>query len=156
VTELDANTGGLVRVISAAKYGFNTPYAMAVTGADLWAANFDQANGNSVTELDAKTGRLVRLISRLNYSPDAIAVAAGRVWVATENGGSRENGSVIELSEGTGGVLRVISASKYRFDWPGGIGVTGGHVWVANTYGNSVTELNATTGGLVRVISDSK
>jgi hypothetical protein len=48
LTELDASTGALVRVISASSYRFNGPVAMAVSGHDLFVAN---GGGRSVTEL---------------------------------------------------------------------------------------------------------
>jgi len=54
VTELNASTGALVRVVSDQ---FGGPYAMAVAGADLFVANHNGTG--SVTELDASTGALV-------------------------------------------------------------------------------------------------
>jgi hypothetical protein len=61
VTELDASTGALVRVISASIYRLAGPDAMAVSGChDLFAAN---GGGNWVIELDTSTGALVRVIS---------------------------------------------------------------------------------------------
>jgi hypothetical protein len=50
---------------------------------------------------------------------------------------------------GTGG------ASAVDFDGPSGVAVGGGHVWVANRNGNSVTEVNPATGAVVRVLSAS-
>jgi hypothetical protein len=52
VTELDASTGALVRVLSRPEYGFNQPGALAVSGPDLFVAN---ASDNSVTELPVAT-----------------------------------------------------------------------------------------------------
>src|SRR5215469_2760898 len=48
VTELDAATGALVRVIRGAQYGFNMPYAVSSDGTHVWAANF--ANGGGASE----------------------------------------------------------------------------------------------------------
>jgi len=67
------------------------------------------------------------------------------VWVANWYGNS-----VIELSETTGALMKVISGSSYGFDYPRAITSDGTHVWVANWYGNSVTELSASTGALVK------
>jgi hypothetical protein len=57
VTELDASTGALVRVVVGPQYEFNYPYTLAVNGDDLFVAD-----GFSVTELDTSTGRLVRVL----------------------------------------------------------------------------------------------
>ena len=53
VTELDASTGALVRVISGSAYQFNDPSAMVLDGRDLFVAN---RGGGSVTELNGSTG----------------------------------------------------------------------------------------------------
>ena len=58
VTELDAKTGGLIRVIRGSAYGFKGPDAIAVIGGHVWVAN---GGGNTLTELDATTGDLVRV-----------------------------------------------------------------------------------------------
>ena len=55
VTELDARTGALVKVIDAFKYGLNAPGDIAVGDGRVWVVNND-----SLTEMDAKTGALVR------------------------------------------------------------------------------------------------
>ncbi len=49
VTELDATTGYVVRVIEGGAGGFKWPMGIASTGADVWVANFD---GNSLTEIN--------------------------------------------------------------------------------------------------------
>src|SRR5436853_76071 len=63
VTEVDAKSGTLLRLISSAKYRLVGPVAVAVAGADVWVANA----GGSVTEVNAKTGSLVRVISASRY-----------------------------------------------------------------------------------------
>lgn len=50
----------------------------------------------------------------------------------------------------------VYSGSKYGFQTPTSIAVGGGHVWVANYTGNSVTELDAGTGAWIRTLSGSR
>ena len=82
VTELNASTGALVKVISGSRYEFNDPDAIASDGTHVWVANDD---GNSVTELNASTGGLVKVISGSSYGfndPDAIASDGTHVWVA--------------------------------------------------------------------------
>ena len=49
VTELDAATGALVRVITGTKYRFNGPYGISSDGTHVWVAN---ESGDSVTELE--------------------------------------------------------------------------------------------------------
>ncbi len=82
-------------------------------------------------------------------NPAAIASDDTHVWVANGD-------SVTELSATTGGLVKVISGSRYKFDNLAAIAADGTHVWVASFDGNSVTELSATTGGLVKVISGSR
>ena len=84
-------------------------------------------------------------------SPDAIASDGTHVWVA-----NYDANSVTELSAKTGGLVKVISGSRYKFNGPAAIASDGTHVWVANYDGDSVTELSARTGGLVKVISGSR
>ena len=52
--------------------------------------------------------------------------------------------------------VTVDSDGSYGFDSPGGIAVDGGHVWVANERGDSVTELNAGDGSLVQTLSGDR
>jgi hypothetical protein len=48
VTELNASTGALVRVLSAPKYEFDGPVALALRGDDLFVANI---GSDSLTEV---------------------------------------------------------------------------------------------------------
>ena len=50
VTELDATTGGLVRVLSGSSYGFDRPVSVSSDGKDVWVANYA---GNTVTGFPA-------------------------------------------------------------------------------------------------------
>jgi len=67
--------------------------------------------------------------------------------VANSNGGS-----VTGLNASNGSLVRIIDASADGFNHPGGLAVSGGHVWVTNFDGNSVTELDASSGALVKLI----
>jgi hypothetical protein len=44
VTEINARTGGLVRVLSGAPYDFYTPDAIATAGSQIWVTNFGPKN----------------------------------------------------------------------------------------------------------------
>jgi DNA-binding beta-propeller fold protein YncE len=150
VTELDATTGALVRVIAGASYGFDSPHAVASDGAHVWVVNGTSATAGSLTELDAHTGALIRVISGAGYrfdEPTAVAYSAGRVWALNASGQS-----VTELDASTGALVKVVSGGAYGFQRPFGIAADSTHVWVANGSG-SLTELDAKTGTLVKVIS---
>jgi hypothetical protein len=53
VTELDAATGALVRVISGSSYVFNEPVGICSDGTHVWVPN---AGDQSVTGFPATTG----------------------------------------------------------------------------------------------------
>jgi hypothetical protein len=61
VTELNATTGAVIRVLKSAKYQFKGPWGIASGDNHIWVAN---AGGNSVTELNASDGSLVRVIKQ--------------------------------------------------------------------------------------------
>jgi hypothetical protein len=46
VTELDAATGALVKMIRGSSYGFDRPVSVSSDGKDVWVANYA---GNTVT-----------------------------------------------------------------------------------------------------------
>ena len=50
VTEIDAQDGSLVQLLSGGRYAFNQPTAIAFDGSHLWITN---GGGNSVTEMNA-------------------------------------------------------------------------------------------------------
>jgi hypothetical protein len=50
LTEIDASTGSLVKVISASRYEFDAPSSVVGVGDELFVAN---SLGDSVTELPA-------------------------------------------------------------------------------------------------------
>ena len=151
VSEFNAASGALVRVIASPRDGLTDPQALAVDEDRVWVADGD---GGALTELNAATGALIRVVAGRQYQfadPAAIAVAGGDLWVA--NGGSD---SVTELNAATGALIRVISAPRYRLNttvYSPAIAAAGDHVWVPDGGSDSVTEINAVTGGLIRVIS---
>ena len=161
VTEFDASTGALVKVISGPSYDFNGPAlccqnggsegAIAADGDDLFVAN----GQGSLTEIDALTGDFVRLISgpasdQLNYQlsgSEAIAVAGDDLFLADDT-----DNSLTEFDASAGAVVRVISGRAYHLKDPGAMVVAGQDLFVANE-DNSLTEIDTKTGALVRVIS---
>lgn len=103
VTELNARSGSLLRVIndSTDGFNFNSPVAMSASGFHVWVGNVD-----SITELDSSNGSLVRDINAkadaLN-GPQSIAVIGAHLWVSNYN-----TESVTELNVGKGSLSRII------------------------------------------------
>jgi hypothetical protein len=62
VTELNAKTGALVRVIRHAGLGFTFASGIATNGVDLFVSSQTIAAGNHILEFNAATGALVRSI----------------------------------------------------------------------------------------------
>jgi hypothetical protein len=161
VTELNASTGAVIRVVSSLDFDFETPDTVAADGPDIWVANQnDQSVKDSVTELDAATGKILRTIP---YSalpdPGFIYADGDHIWVANNDSGSNGPyvcGSVEELDANTGAVLRVLAGGRYGFDGPSAIAADGTNVWVANSRSPSypcpgggpsgLTEVSATNG----------
>ena len=154
VTEFNASTGALIRVLSAPRYEFDYPDAIAVGANRLWVGNAGPPEVNhSVTELNASTGASIQVLSGSSYGfadPDSIYSDGAHLWVAN---GTADGATVTELNASTGALIRVLSAARYAFDCPCAIDGNGSHLWVANQDGNSLTELNASTGALIRVLS---
>ena len=151
LTEIDAATGALVRIVAGQRYGLTDPVALAVDGNTLWVAD---GTGNAVTEVNATTGALIRVIAGQGdqfADPEAIAAGGGHAWAV--NAGAD---SVTEIDASAGAVVRVISAPRYRLDttvYPPAIAVADGRVWVTDGSSGALTEIDATTGALVRVIT---
>ena len=122
--------------------------AIVIGGALLAGAFLASSPGLAVAARAAARG--VHVSGGILTSPASIASDGTRVWVANYDGNS-----VTELSARTGAVVKVISASRYKFKDPFSIASGGTHVWVVNLDGESVTELSAKTGRLVKVISGS-
>jgi hypothetical protein len=147
VTELDASTGALVKVIDATKDKFDGPSAISSDRTHVWVAN---EYSNSVTELNASTGARVKVIDAAKFGifgPDGVDSDGTHVWVT-----SFEGNSVTELNASTGALVRVISGDG--LSQPEGVSSDGTHVWVT-TYNDSVTELKARNGAFVAVLSDT-
>jgi streptogramin lyase len=151
VTEVRAGDGVRVRVLSAHRYRFGSPAAVAVGGGVVWVAN---GSGDSVTEVRARDGALVRVVSgrRFGFStPSAVLVHGSGVWVA-----NRGNNSLTEISARSGALVRRVSGRSFGFRSPAAMALAGGGIWVVNSGGNSVTEVRARDGALVRRISGSR
>lgn len=157
LTEIQASTGKVIRVVNAKADGFIDPSGIAVSGNDVWVVSggVSYANGTShvglMTELNATTGDLVRTVSLKAHGItglSAVSVDAQHVWVVAD-GGSR----IAELSSATGKVLR-IRRGRQRTDVSSGIATYGVHVWIPSPeISEGVVERSAVTGRWLRTIT---
>jgi hypothetical protein len=157
ITEIQAGTGKVLRVINAKADGFIDPSGIAVSGNDVWVVNggVTYHNGTShvgtVTELNATTGALVRTVSLKNHGItglSAVSADAHDVWVVAD-GGSR----IAELSSTTGKVV-LVRRGRQRDDMSSGIALRANRVWIASPeISNGVIERNARTGLKVRTVT---
>jgi hypothetical protein len=88
LTEIDLTTGGLVRLISGARYDFEVPEGITVTGGDLFVAD---SAGNAITKVGPRTGRLVGVIGGPQYhfaSPVGLAADDGHLRAVNQSGDS--------------------------------------------------------------------
>src|ERR1700689_1605463 len=108
VTEIDASSGQVIRVINAKAHGFIDPYGIAVDGQHVWivSGGVEYGNGTShvgtVTELDAATGALIRTVSLKKHGVTGLSAVTAddlHVWVTADGGGR-----VVEISNATGRV----------------------------------------------------
>lgn len=159
VTEINASTGAVDRIINTAANGFSEPMGIAGDGTDVWVTNL---SSNSVSEINCDTGAVVRSLSAGTLdAPVAVAVGGGRVWVASQahqtdaKGNLILNSSVATLfSTSSGSLVENVQGSNANgLNGSSGVAVGHGKVWITNALGNSVTELNVATGQVMRVIN---
>jgi outer membrane protein assembly factor BamB len=142
VTELNATTDAVVRVIEAGSVDFDEPTAIALSAGHVWITNLYY---DSIVELNSSNGSLTRVIKSNSLNqPLALAVSGGHVWVA-----DFQSNAVTELNTSNGSVRRVLTSG---FDEPADLASAGQRVWVTNDANSSVTEINASNGVVVRVI----
>jgi hypothetical protein len=172
ITEFNAKTGSLVRVVDAKVDAFHHPDGITVLGSHVWVSNGNEEFGmgtmnyplakySSVTELNARNGSLVRVINTKTdefLAPGPIAVSGSHVWVLNANSAQSSTSTpmdaLIELNASNGALVHVFTTNVDNLYGPLNLTATRSDVWVTNANGfeNSVTEINATTGSLVRVI----
>jgi hypothetical protein len=157
VTEIEARTGKVIRVINDKADGFIDPSGIAVDANNVWivSGGVTYRNGTShvgtVTELNATTGALIRTVSLKDHGITglaAVSVDTKDVWIVAD-GGSR----IAELSNATGEVVR-IRRGRNRDDVSSGMAIGGGHLWVPSpNISDGIVERNAVTGQKVRTIT---
>jgi hypothetical protein len=152
LTEINASTGALIRVISGAQYGFDNPDGLALSGNELFVANSYKWTAGSITEINASTGALIRIFGQKDLrGPSTMVVDGNDLWVANP-------AFLTEFNASTAAYMRSVSGADYQFEFTGPMVLSGNDLFVASRYStkttstDSVTELNASTGALVRVI----
>jgi len=172
ITEFNAHTGSLVRVISAKADSFHHPDGIAIQGSHLWVTNGNEEFGmgtsgysvarySSITELNASNGSLVRVINAPAdqfLQPGPIVVSGSHVWVVNSNSAqgldSAPMNALIELNASNGSLVHIFKTNVDGLNGVLNMTATASDVWLTDANGSegSVTELNSRTGTLVRVI----
>jgi hypothetical protein len=157
VTEIDAGTGHVIRVVNDKSDGFIDPAGIAVSGQHVWIVSGGVTYGNgtshvgTVTELNANTGALIRTVNLKEHGVTGLSAVSAdhlHVWVTADGGGR-----VVELSESTGHVEEV-DRGRLNIAEPDGVVSNDRDVWVVGPEtGNSVVERSALTGRKLRTIT---
>jgi hypothetical protein len=157
VTEIEAATGHVIRVVNAKADGFIDPYGISVSGQHVWivSGGVEYDNGTShvgtVTELNATNGALIRTVNLKKHGVtglSAVSADSQHVWVTADGGGR-----VVELSNVTGRVVHV-DRGRLNFVEPDGVASNGRDVWVVGSEtGNNVVERSAVTGRRLRTFA---
>ena len=165
LTEIDASTGALVKVVRQLPYRFGNIMAMVPDGPDLYVLNQPVMNNQapSIVELNTSTWALVRVISGEQYKlsdPFSMVLSGGKLFVANSQGAFENRGSVTEVDASTGALARVMDGPAYRLVFPFAVQADGNDLFVLNATAlkspdelGSVTELSAVTGQVVSVYS---
>ncbi len=147
LTEIDAATGRVLRVISQRQlaYDLYLPEACAVSHGNLWVANSAYASPISpviaanLTELNAVTGRLVRVVNGTGRSwtaPIALTAYRGSLLLSNVNP-SAPRASLVEVSA-RGRFLRDLTRSIPGLSLVVAAIVAHGNVWLADAVAGTV------------------
>ena len=156
IVELDADTGSVIRIITAKADGLFEPKSIVYDAGHLWVIS-----SASVAELNASDGALVRVIRAKSYDFDfdsgPIDFNGQNAWVLNAH-----NESVTELDTSSGALIRVVhlqikALSKLAPDMfysPLDMAIGGSRVLVSalTVTGNQIIELNALSGSVIRVL----
>lgn len=151
ISEINANTRQLVRIVFGPQYRFSKPVAITVAGGRVLVLNAG-TNAGSITEFSAQNGSLLKTISGSRFAfdhPAAFATSGQDVYVADKG-----NNSVTVLNMVSGRLVRVIS--QQGLSGPDGIAVEDGRVWVADSQTNSATEISAANDAVISTFTDSE
>jgi hypothetical protein len=167
VTQLNAATGKLVRVIHGDKFAFNGPGGILSDGTNVWVADYASLRWNTntgnylgaLTEFTVASGHLERVIFTGNTAfsgPTSIVESDGRLWIGNDIGsvGCSEGGTVTEIVAATSKVVKFEASCVDKFSGIDQLAVADGHVFVQNGLGSidyGVTVLNSNTASLFKI-----
>jgi hypothetical protein len=157
LTEINSNTGALVRTVSGSDFGFDEFSVPVATSSSVIVTNLtpNGHTGSSITLVSAKTGGLIRVIRQpqadLTTSFDP-ATNGNDFWIVSENVGP-STGQITEFNASTGAFVREI---QNGLACPEGIGAYGRYVWASDHCSHTVTEFNAMTGSVIRQVPEPK
>ncbi|HTW06708.1 MAG TPA: PQQ-binding-like beta-propeller repeat protein [Acidimicrobiales bacterium] len=165
LTELNATTGTLLRVIDRPSPLTDHPVALAATGNDVFVASSGGGSQRpAVTEIDAATGAAVRVLASPRYGldgPDALLVQGRTLFVANGeaslNGRAIVGGSVTEINTVTGALERVLSGKRYGFAGPAAMTTVGDQLFVASPEGSgcgAITQVDLPSGA-AKLLTDA-
>jgi hypothetical protein len=150
ISEINANTRQLVRIVFGSEYRFSKPVAITVAEGRVLVLNAGTSAG-SITEFGAQNGLLIRNISGARFAfdePSAFTTSGQNIYVADKG-----NNSVTEVNMVTGRLVGVIA--QQGLSEPDGIAVEDGRVWVADSQDNAATEINAGNGTVLSTFTNS-
>ncbi|MGB8179158.1 MAG: hypothetical protein WCF63_03235 [Acidimicrobiales bacterium] len=151
ISEVNASTRQLVRIVFGSAYHFSKPVAITVAGGRVLVLNAGSGVG-SITEFSAQNGLPLTNISGSQFAfddPVAFATNGPDVYVADKG-----NNSVTEVNMVTGQLIDVIS--QQGLSQPDGIAIEDGRVWVADSQSNAATEINAANDAVLATFTDTE
>jgi hypothetical protein len=149
VTEINASTKQIVRILNGASYGFNCPIALAYDGTHIWVSN-----SSSLVQLNASTGARIMTLTGSNIpGPTALAVVGSNLWVLNQ---SDINPLVSIFNTSSGALITTDSGYQGPAGWmistPTSIVSTGTNIWMGDV-DSSLAEFSGSTGAYLRTTS---
>jgi len=150
LTEFNAATGAIVRVITGSQFSGATEQPI-LAGGSVWIDDgVGNLDGYSIAGLvhTAHVSMPGTWDSRVPGIPSDARMAAGPGYVydlAPEG--------IAKVSTSGGALVSTILGSPEQLASPQAVATDQSHVWIANATGNSLTELSRATGALIRIIS---
>jgi DNA-binding beta-propeller fold protein YncE len=133
-------SGNIDRVVEATGSLLSTWNVTQMTSAAFDGRYLWVGSSNQISVFDLDTGIATGIPANANLvlnSVTGLAYDGEHVWVVSSN-----NHTVYELDAQTGALVRKFAGGKYGFVNPDTVTVAGGHVWVTNYSGGSVTQLD--------------
>jgi streptogramin lyase len=150
VSEVNASSGALVKMLTAKSFGFDQPSAIVHIGAHLFVANVN----NTVSIITASTSANAGILSGKSYGfahPVALAKSGGKLLVLSAG------------ASGSSGALSVVDSASHRvianvkdasFVGADAIAASASDAYIADDGSDSVTDVNLSTDSVSDVITD--